>query len=984
MQGEKLLIKKRGIGCLIPMGNIGKDRLIVGHNVGFDRARIREYHHDRSCNSYIDTMSLHVTVSGLCTQHRTSWIKYNKAIKESKDFQSIHDASSINNLRNIYRFYCQGELDKCLRNYFINSSLDQIVKPEVFQKLVAYRADGVFTTHKVLKKLFPRFLKIYPHPISFAGIISMNNKFMTTPKDWDYYIEKIKLIRQEESKPIEKSLQRPAFITLKSYSDDSQSIINNPWLRQLDWSTPPRVKKLKGYQQWYRNIYNTKTRSLKSISRPRTSSISLRLKWQGFPLYYFKKHRRIYRRPKSNEKYQAKAKPFRFDEMDDNKEASVIGQSRNYPSRLSKYLELSEKGSLHLLTENDFNVILHCLFAPYWKPKNVLYWLNRIYNDIRENGLRLNKYTYETILNLYVIIGNVSKAESIFSEIVKEIGIPTRKTYNILLHMYARVGNIQRCLELVQEMKMNLIMPNLTTYNTHILSYVRNLNITGAHFILQEMEQQGVKPDVITFNVMINGFLNFHDFKGAEQCFDIMLGMGIAPNIITFNTIMSGYLDVGDFQSVEDIYDKMLELKIQPGLDTYHILATAFVRMGKTEQVLLIIDQIIANGWHVLRTYNILINMYVKMNDLGMAYKVYDRLLSSGLQPNVVTFNTFITGHINQRNLDEALKCYDKMLKRGISPNMNVFNNLLRGYLHAYGMTSSRKIFEQMAKHHLVPDQVTYNILIQYIYEQDDVEIFEKAIEQYVEMLGNGLHPSNRTFNILLNLAIKKDINHNRFYSHQHHKKSDPIQNCDKSAVELVLKDMMSKYVVLDVVTYSILMKGFVHYQHMQGAEELFRKMQENGIRPNQYIFDIMIDGYAKIPDMNKAQRAITRMLNSGFQKNIKVYNSMINGYAAAGDIGAAHKEFDEMKKAGHTPDKVSYTSLVDMFANNKDVKHAQQAFDFMRAQGIQVDLISFTALMKAYAKVGNVKGAYSVFEAMVNAGYKPDSVATLTLLSAL
>ncbi|CAG8787555.1 1273_t:CDS:1, partial [Dentiscutata erythropus] len=512
---------------------------------------------------------------------------------------------------------------------------------------------------------------------------------------------------------------RPCKESAKTFFNSESS-----WLRQLDRSTlSPRVKKFKGHQQWYRNLHYTKTKNLKFISRSRASPLLLRLKRQGFPLYCSKKHRWIYQVPKNDEKCWTEAKPFKFNEhiekkifsnksdepqkgtlnqMNDNKGTLLVKQS---PSRLSKYLELSKKRSLHLLTENDFNAILHCLFAPYWKPKNVLYWLNRIYSDIKENGLHLNKYTYETIVNLYIISGNFSKAEFIHTEMIKENLIPTRKTYNLVLHMYARVGNIQRCLELVQEMKMNLIPPSLTTYNTHILSYVRNLNITGAHFVLQEMKRQGVKPDVITFNTMINGFLNFHNFKGAEQCFDIMLSMGIAPNVITFNTIMSGYLGVGDFQSVEDTYDKMLKQKIKPGLDTYHILATAFARMGKTEQVLLIIDQIIANGWHVLRAYNILINMYVKMNDLGMAYKIYDRILSSGLQPNVVTFNTFITGHINQRNLKEALKCYDEMLKRGISPNVNVFNNLLRGYLHVYGMQSSRKIFEQMVEHNLSPDQ---------------------------------------------------------------------------------------------------------------------------------------------------------------------------------------------------------------------------------------------------------------------------------------
>ncbi|CAG8671440.1 8748_t:CDS:2, partial [Cetraspora pellucida] len=327
-QDEKYKSKIREVGYLIPMGNIGKDRIIVGHNVGFDRARIKEeYHRDRSCNNYIDTMSLHIAVSGLCTQQRPTWIKYNKATEEnnkdylesSKDFQAIYDVSSINNLRNVYKFHCQGELDKCMRNYFVNGSLEEIVKPEVFQKLVSYCASDVLATHAVFKKVFPRFLEVCPHPVSFAGMICMGNMFLPTSKDWDHYIEKAESVYQEQSKSIEKSLQDLALAAVKLWRDDPQSIIDNPWLKQLDWSTPsPRAKKLKGYPNWYRNIYNSRTESLKITPRNRISPFLLRLKWQGYPLFYSKKYGWMYRVPKSDE-YRTKANPCKFDKPVDEK-----------------------------------------------------------------------------------------------------------------------------------------------------------------------------------------------------------------------------------------------------------------------------------------------------------------------------------------------------------------------------------------------------------------------------------------------------------------------------------------------------------------------------------------------------------------------------------------------------------------------------------------------------------------------------------------
>ncbi|CAG8638356.1 6681_t:CDS:2, partial [Acaulospora morrowiae] len=200
------------IGSLIPIGNCDKERIIVGHNVGFDRARIREeYHRDKSCNRYLDTMALHVAVSGLCTQQRPSWIKHKKATEENdteylskkSDFQCVYDVSSINNLRDVYKFHCQEELNKSERNLFVDGSLEDIVKDENLPRLITYCARDVRATHRVFKVVFPRFLEVCPHPVSFAGMICMGNMFLTTNRGWDDYIESAESIYRKQLESIE-------------------------------------------------------------------------------------------------------------------------------------------------------------------------------------------------------------------------------------------------------------------------------------------------------------------------------------------------------------------------------------------------------------------------------------------------------------------------------------------------------------------------------------------------------------------------------------------------------------------------------------------------------------------------------------------------------------------------------------------------------------------------------------------------------------
>ena len=59
--------------------SLGNSKIIIGHHVAYDRVRVKEeYSYKESHLSFLDTMSLHVTIGGLSSQQRGSWLKYKK------------------------------------------------------------------------------------------------------------------------------------------------------------------------------------------------------------------------------------------------------------------------------------------------------------------------------------------------------------------------------------------------------------------------------------------------------------------------------------------------------------------------------------------------------------------------------------------------------------------------------------------------------------------------------------------------------------------------------------------------------------------------------------------------------------------------------------------------------------------------------------------------------------------------------------------
>lgn len=158
-------------------------KLCVGHHVAFDRARIMEqYWLNRTALRFIDTMSLHVAVSGITS--------YQKALLKSKNViedESWQHKSSLNSLNEVYKLYCKSELSKSDRDTFVKGSLKDINNN--FQNLMTYCANDVKATTKVLEKLWPLFLARFPHPVTLAGILELGTSYLPINSNWKRYLD---------------------------------------------------------------------------------------------------------------------------------------------------------------------------------------------------------------------------------------------------------------------------------------------------------------------------------------------------------------------------------------------------------------------------------------------------------------------------------------------------------------------------------------------------------------------------------------------------------------------------------------------------------------------------------------------------------------------------------------------------------------------------------------------------------------------------
>jgi DNA polymerase gamma 1 len=319
---------------LIPLGNPDQPRIVVGHNIGYDRQRVaEEYDISQSKNFFVDTMSLHVAVNGMCSRQRPTWMKHKKnrdlRDKISEDNNSIElttmlenkmlseeeeelwvGRSSINSLRDVAKFHCGVTIDKSQRDHFGELGREGIC--EKLDELLDYCAADVAITHRVYQKVFPNFLETCPHPVSFAALRHMSSVILPVDHTWNKYLEDAESTYKQRLDDVSSRLLLLSEKALEA--KESPEVYNNdPWLNQLDWTgqevkmvngkkkgDPPRPaarQKKPGMPQWYKDLFVSNASPMNLTVRTRIAPLLLKLQWDGYPLVWSDKNGWTFRVP---------------------------------------------------------------------------------------------------------------------------------------------------------------------------------------------------------------------------------------------------------------------------------------------------------------------------------------------------------------------------------------------------------------------------------------------------------------------------------------------------------------------------------------------------------------------------------------------------------------------------------------------------------------------------------------------------------------
>ena len=323
---------------LCPVNPKNEQKVIIGHNVSYDRARIlEEYNYAQTNNFFMDTLSLHVAVSGMCSKQRLMYFHYKKLKKLSQmdsdefleregldDFtglsgQTFEDfkeeiekhrlsaagvqydnpwisKTSMNSLKECAKFYLEYEADKDIRDVFVVSKTYKPVVDNI-QNLITYCASDTLLTEEVFKKVYPEFKKRLPHPVSTAALKSMGQAFLPVNNTkWNNYINNCENMYLKFTEEIQEKIESIIKDLLVQYEKDKYFWVNDPWLSQLEWDEIPWKVRNDGVANIVHNRYAGKPLWYKGVcKKPNEIGITVasklipiffKLKYMGKPVIF--------------------------------------------------------------------------------------------------------------------------------------------------------------------------------------------------------------------------------------------------------------------------------------------------------------------------------------------------------------------------------------------------------------------------------------------------------------------------------------------------------------------------------------------------------------------------------------------------------------------------------------------------------------------------------------------------------------------------
>ncbi len=564
--------------------------------------------------------------------------------------------------------------------------------------------------------------------------------------------------------------------------------------------------------------------------------------------------------------------------------------------------------------------------------------------------------------------------------------------WNQKLTKYMKDGKPEKVMQLFQQMQQEGVRPNKFTFVQVIKACAGLGRLEDGRLIHEQLIQSGCESNVFLGNSLVDMYAKCGSIEDAWRVFNKMP----SQDVVTWTSMILGHVKCGQGQKALELFQQMQQESVQPNSITFVGVLNACAIVAALEEGRRVHQQIIECGWDSnVFVANSLIDMYAKCGSIEDASRVFNKTSPR----DVVTWNAMILGHVQCGQGQKALELFQEMQQERVQPNSVTFVGVLNACASIVALEEGMSVHQQIIQSGWDSDVYVGSSLVDMYAKcgniEDALRVFnklpsrdvvtwsamilghvqsgqgQKALELFQQMQQEGVQPNSVTIVGVLNACASiVGLEEGRCVHQQ-------IVECGWDSDVFVANSLVDMYVKCgsiedawrvfnkmssrDVITWTAMILG--HVQSGQGKKglELFRQMQQEGVRPDSVTIVAVLNACASVVALEEGRSVHQQIVEHGWDSEIFVMNSLIDMYAKCGSMEDAWRVFSKMPSR----DVVTWTVILGGCAMHGHGKEALKLFEWMCEEGVQPDDVTFVCLLSACSHAGLVDEGMHCFAIM-------------------
>lgn len=359
----------------------------------------------------------------------------------------------------------------------------------------------------------------------------------------------------------------------------------------------------------------------------------------------------------------------------------------------------------------DANEVFHRVRKPTVYTWNAIIQANAILGDsdralqlyqvMQEDGFEPERRTFSSALKACTSIRSLEHGRLVHDRINRNRLELDLAVGNALVDCYGKCGSLEEA----QNVFDNLAFRNVISWASLISGYVQHgLSLLSCE-LFQRMQIEGVEADKVIFLCVLQACGSIGHIDQGRLIHELLLESGLEKEMTITNALIDMY---GKCGALEDAHNLFKSLNSRD-MVTWGALISSYAQHGHGAHAFDVFKGMLQEG---LKPDNMVFSSIVKTcESLGMLSHgryVYNRIIFSGLESDVVLGTTLVDMFANCGSLDEAQRVFDKMPSHDVVS----WGAMIAALLDHGDTFSAFEYFERMLFEDSIPDKATIiNIL---------------------------------------------------------------------------------------------------------------------------------------------------------------------------------------------------------------------------------------------------------------------------------